>query len=130
MDDLLSSVFPFAPAQEDLVLRFAHMCLEVEVVLAEELAMLKNKYDGIVASASPKSAVQGVGSCAQSATMSNSGATATTTNVVVAGVGSGSVGDSLKDYDEDTSSSDDDGCLLYTSPSPRDRTRSRMPSSA
>ena len=25
---------------------------------------------------------------------------------------------------------DDWGCLLYTSPSPRDRTRSRMPSSA
>ena len=25
---------------------------------------------------------------------------------------------------------DDQGCLLYTSPSPRDRTRSRMPSSA
>ena len=25
---------------------------------------------------------------------------------------------------------DDEGCLLYTSPSPRDRTRSRMPSSA
>ena len=25
---------------------------------------------------------------------------------------------------------DGDGCLLYTSPSPRDRTRSRMPSSA
>ena len=25
---------------------------------------------------------------------------------------------------------DDDTCLLYTSPSPRDRTRSRMPSSA
>ena len=25
---------------------------------------------------------------------------------------------------------DVDGCLLYTSPSPRDRTRSRMPSSA
>ena len=24
----------------------------------------------------------------------------------------------------------DTGCLLYTSPSPRDRTRSRMPSSA
>ena len=24
----------------------------------------------------------------------------------------------------------EDGCLLYTSPSPRDRTRSRMPSSA
>ena len=24
----------------------------------------------------------------------------------------------------------DEGCLLYTSPSPRDRTRSRMPSSA
>ena len=26
--------------------------------------------------------------------------------------------------------SEDMGCLLYTSPSPRDRTRSRMPSSA
>ena len=25
---------------------------------------------------------------------------------------------------------DEDACLLYTSPSPRDRTRSRMPSSA
>ena len=25
---------------------------------------------------------------------------------------------------------DDDGCLLYTSPSPRDRQKSRMPSSA
>ena len=29
-----------------------------------------------------------------------------------------------------TSSSDISSCLLYTSPSPRDRTRSRMPSSA
>ena len=28
------------------------------------------------------------------------------------------------------SSIQSDGCLLYTSPSPRDRTRSRMPSSA
>ena len=27
-------------------------------------------------------------------------------------------------------SGDPEGCLLYTSPSPRDRTRSRMPSSA
>ena len=27
-------------------------------------------------------------------------------------------------------SKEDSGCLLYTSPSPRDRTRSRMPSSA
>ena len=31
----------------------------------------------------------------------------------------------LKSYEQNTSS-----CLLYTSPSPRDRTRSRMPSSA
>ena len=31
---------------------------------------------------------------------------------------------------EETSSYVIDGCLLYTSPSPRDRTRSRMPSSA
>ena len=31
------------------------------------------------------------------------------------------------DYVDDTI---DKGCLLYTSPSPRDRTRSRMPSSA
>ena len=29
-----------------------------------------------------------------------------------------------------TISLNDNGCLLYTSPSPRDRTRSRMPSSA
>ena len=29
-----------------------------------------------------------------------------------------------------TELADDIGCLLYTSPSPRDRTRSRMPSSA
>ena len=29
-----------------------------------------------------------------------------------------------------TSQSKSSGCLLYTSPSPRDRTRSRMPSSA
>ena len=31
---------------------------------------------------------------------------------------------------EDVSPKEDKGCLLYTSPSPRDRTRSRMPSSA
>ena len=31
---------------------------------------------------------------------------------------------------EDTECEDNDICLLYTSPSPRDRTRSRMPSSA
>ena len=29
-----------------------------------------------------------------------------------------------------TDATDKTGCLLYTSPSPRDRTRSRMPSSA
>ena len=35
------------------------------------------------------------------------------------------------DADVETKSDDDsDVCLLYTSPSPRDRTRSRMPSSA
>ena len=33
-------------------------------------------------------------------------------------------------YDNDFSLSDAKDCLLYTSPSPRDRTRSRMPSSA
>ena len=32
--------------------------------------------------------------------------------------------------DSTTSSNKFFGCLLYTSPSPRDRTRSRMPSSA
>ena len=31
---------------------------------------------------------------------------------------------------ENTSTCQSRGCLLYTSPSPRDRTRSRMPSSA
>ena len=35
-------------------------------------------------------------------------------------------GDNVPDYREE----DSDNCLLYTSPSPRDRTRSRMPSSA
>ena len=43
-------------------------------------------------------------------------------------------GDTNSDSDDDneviTSSTNDDDCLLYTSPSPRDRTRSRMPSSA
>ena len=33
-------------------------------------------------------------------------------------------------YIFDQSDSTNDTCLLYTSPSPRDRTRSRMPSSA
>ena len=33
-------------------------------------------------------------------------------------------------YDVDSHDYQDVGCLLYTSPSPRDRTRSRMPSSA
>ena len=33
-------------------------------------------------------------------------------------------------YKADFSQADDWDCLLYTSPSPRDRTRSRMPSSA
>ena len=33
-------------------------------------------------------------------------------------------------YQEDLDSLITIGCLLYTSPSPRDRTRSRMPSSA
>ena len=36
---------------------------------------------------------------------------------------------SPKDFDVATDATPDD-CLLYTSPSPRDRTRSRMPSSA
>ena len=34
------------------------------------------------------------------------------------------------DASSNTSFIDDKSCLLYTSPSPRDRTRSRMPSSA
>ena len=34
------------------------------------------------------------------------------------------------DVDDDIHDDVDDVCLLYTSPSPRDRTRSRMPSSA
>ena len=40
-------------------------------------------------------------------------------------------GDDDDDYDDGGGDDDDDdGCLLYTSPSPRDRHRSRMPSSA
>ena len=40
--------------------------------------------------------------------------------------------DQLINFDEDDANkaADDIDCLLYTSPSPRDRTRSRMPSSA
>ena len=40
--------------------------------------------------------------------------------------------ESHKEFDEQASFSIEriGGCLLYTSPSPRDRTRSRMPSSA
>ena len=40
--------------------------------------------------------------------------------------------DLLRSERDEASSSDDESssCLLYTSPSPRDRTRSRMPSSA
>ena len=37
---------------------------------------------------------------------------------------------SLEDYDGEIVVLNSWGCLLYTSPSPRDRTRSRMPSSA
>ena len=39
---------------------------------------------------------------------------------------------SSDDYEDDIDESTDwlEDCLLYTSPSPRDRTRSRMPSSA
>ena len=33
-------------------------------------------------------------------------------------------------FADDLRESREQGCLLYTSPSPRDRTRSRMPSSA
>ena len=38
--------------------------------------------------------------------------------------------DVIKIEPPDGSPTRDRGCLLYTSPSPRDRTRSRMPSSA
>ena len=40
------------------------------------------------------------------------------------------VGASLKTKSPDNSLRGNSSCLLYTSPSPRDRTRSRMPSSA
>ena len=36
----------------------------------------------------------------------------------------------LVEEERSTYMADNNGCLLYTSPSPRDRTRSRMPSSA
>ena len=35
-----------------------------------------------------------------------------------------------EEFESDLEEEEEDGCLLYTSPSPRDRTRSRMPSSA
>ena len=47
--------------------------------------------------------------------------------------GGGASGDGESDDGSDGAADgdgDDDGCLLYTSPSPRDRQKSRMPSSA
>ena len=44
-----------------------------------------------------------------------------------------SLGDSMapdEDEDDDEDEDEDEDCLLYTSPSPRDATLSRMPSSA
>jgi len=38
--------------------------------------------------------------------------------------------DFLSEQEQKIISPNESGCLLYTSPSPRDRTRSRMPSSA
>ena len=38
--------------------------------------------------------------------------------------------DNMKDFMEELGIIMEEVCLLYTSPSPRDRTRSRMPSSA
>ena len=43
---------------------------------------------------------------------------------------SNNVTDISDDGDDTDGNTTDDSCLLYTSPSPRDRTRSRMPSSA
>ena len=40
------------------------------------------------------------------------------------------VAKSDKDSQKETDTKESQGCLLYTSPSPRDRTRPRMPSSA
>ena len=40
------------------------------------------------------------------------------------------VGDWLAEAEQQVGEQDPHSCLLYTSPSPRDRTRSRMPSSA
>ena len=40
------------------------------------------------------------------------------------------LGDDLRELYETIRVNVDEDCLLYTSPSPRDRTRSRMPSSA
>ena len=47
------------------------------------------------------------------------------------GFGEGPNDDVVNDNSfDDNPNDEDDHCLLYTSPSPRDRTRSRMPSSA
>ena len=45
-------------------------------------------------------------------------------------VDGGTVDDVVELYLRDHPQADPQACLLYTSPSPRDRTRSRMPSSA
>ena len=46
------------------------------------------------------------------------------------GIGNALVDLEFRVSDEKLSELEVDNCLLYTSPSPRDRTRSRMPSSA
>ena len=49
----------------------------------------------------------------------------------IGGAGMSGIAEILINLDYEISGSDlVDTCLLYTSPSPRDRTRSRMPSSA
>ena len=57
----------------------------------------------------------------------SSGETVTATNIIIA---TGSVPMALPGIELDGDRIGDSTCLLYTSPSPRDRTRSRMPSSA
>ena len=80
-----------------------------------------------------------IGACGQNAAGTDAGAAylirggslGTTTSIDLSLADAKLLGESASDYAGLVSPAGDiNGCLLYTSPSPRDRTRSRMPSSA
>ena len=73
----------------------------------------------------PNANFNGTDSFVYQVTDGNGGSTQATVNITV-----NSINDDPVAANDAFSTGEDTACLLYTSPSPRDRTRSRMPSSA